>query len=172
MPPPTDALVRPPQVISKYLPKDNPRLSPAVYEMVLHHFLQEENPQVFLKTIREWPPVIYNTHVIISAVNDRLKTDPTNAVLQEALAELCVHARGPRSCRTTRRPVSPCASGPGRPLPALLCGSRYTNDRQYDKALQYLLQLGRSNVFELIRKAGHYVVAASVPSGTTPGQAG
>ena len=81
------------QIISKYLPKDNPRLSPAVYEMVLHHFLQEENPQTFLKTIREWPPGLYNTHVIISAVNDRLKTDPGNGTLMEAVAELCVPVR-------------------------------------------------------------------------------
>ena len=35
-----------------------------------------------------------------------------------------------------------------------LSGARYTFDGQYDKALQYLLQLRRSNVFELIRKVG------------------
>ena len=95
------------RVISKYIPKENPRLSPAVYEMVLHHFLQEENPQVFLKTIREWPPVIYNTNVIISAVSDRLKTDPDNAVLQEALAELyvgCLRSREP--ARTDDGPIA------------------------------------------------------------------
>jgi hypothetical protein len=34
-----------------------------------------------------------------------------------------------------------------------VCVCRYTYDRQYDMALQYLLQLGRSNVFDLIRKA-------------------
>jgi hypothetical protein len=75
-------------VISKYLLQDGLRLSPAVYEMVLHHFLQEDNPAVFLAKIREWPPTLYSTSVMLTAVNDRLKSDPGNPVLMEALAEL------------------------------------------------------------------------------------
>jgi len=38
---------------------------------------------------------------------------------------------------------------------------RYTYDRQYDKALGYLLKLRRSNVFELIRKARLIVASRS-----------
>lgn len=140
------------------LPKENPRLSPAVYEMVLHHFLQEESPEVFLKTIREWPPNLYSITAVITTVNDRLKTDPDNKILMEALAELYALARPPSVVRTAR---------PNAVL-RHCCGvrarrRRYTYDRQYDKALGYLLKLRRSNVFELIRKASRAAALVCPP---------
>ncbi|XP_045167945.2 vacuolar protein sorting-associated protein 41 homolog isoform X2 [Mercenaria mercenaria] len=73
--------------LAPYLPKDDPRLSPAIYEMVLNDFLHT-NCKVFLQLVKEWQCTLYNIQAIIKVVIDRLDRDRNNRDLLHALAEL------------------------------------------------------------------------------------
>jgi len=55
--------------------------------MVLANFLQDHQ-QGFAKTIRTWPPSLYNIQHVTVAVEDELKRNPNNPILLDALAEL------------------------------------------------------------------------------------
>uniref|UniRef100_A0A7N6AL36 Vacuolar protein sorting-associated protein 41 homolog n=1 Tax=Anabas testudineus TaxID=64144 RepID=A0A7N6AL36_ANATE len=75
------------KAISQYLPRGDLRLRPAIYEMILHDFLQTDY-EGFATLIREWPGELYNNMAIVQAVTDHLKKDPTNSTLLTTLAEL------------------------------------------------------------------------------------
>lgn len=69
------------------------KLSPHIYEMVLYEYLQFDTAG-FLELIVEWPPMLYDTAVIINAIKLHLKAH-LNAdgarVLLEALAIVYTH---------------------------------------------------------------------------------
>ncbi|ESO87990.1 hypothetical protein LOTGIDRAFT_126722, partial [Lottia gigantea] len=54
------------KAIAPYLPRGDPKLSPAIYEMVLNEFLQTDY-EVFYKLIKEWPQDLYNLETIENA---------------------------------------------------------------------------------------------------------
>ncbi|XP_052801970.1 vacuolar protein sorting-associated protein 41 homolog isoform X2 [Mya arenaria] len=73
--------------LAPFLPRSDPQLSPAIYEMVLNDFLQTD-AKVFLQLIKEWPHTLYQVQTIISALIDRMDRDRNNRALLQALAEL------------------------------------------------------------------------------------
>ncbi|KAM3928991.1 vacuolar protein sorting-associated protein 41 homolog [Leptodactylus fuscus] len=75
------------KAISKYLPRGDLRLRPAVYEMVLDQFLRTDYEE-FSNLIREWPGDLYNNKIIVQSLQGILKNDPNNQTLLKALAEL------------------------------------------------------------------------------------
>ncbi|KAG6812138.1 hypothetical protein H0H92_004137 [Tricholoma furcatifolium] len=113
------------QFIVPFVPTELPQLDHVVYEMLLAHFLTNDQ-QALLKTIKEWPKEIYNIDAVIVAIRSALdktastsstiSSSPSSTLLMECLAEL------------------------------------YTANRQPGKALPYFLRLRRPNVFDLIRE--------------------
>ncbi|XP_074658816.1 vacuolar protein sorting-associated protein 41 homolog [Tubulanus polymorphus] len=78
------------KAIAPFLPKSNPKLDPAVYEMVLNEFLQTDE-KGFENLIEEWPTNLYNIKSVIYAVVDKLnKSRNEDAILHQCLAELYV----------------------------------------------------------------------------------
>jgi vacuolar protein sorting-associated protein 41 len=63
--------------------------------MILGHYL-DTSPPAFLTAIRTWPPKIYDPNPIISAVQTRWQSSPTDRNLMESLAELYVILDQPR----------------------------------------------------------------------------
>lgn len=98
--------------------------------------------QALLKTIREWPSDLYNIQAIIKLVQDKLRADPNNTVLMDALAELFVYYCFFFLMHTLFLWLD-CS---------FVTECRFIYDKQYDKALLILLKLKRGNVFDLIRK--------------------
>ncbi|KAL4222561.1 Vacuolar protein sorting-associated protein 41 [Mactra antiquata] len=78
--------------LAPFLPKEQPTLNPAIYEMVLNDFLNS-NYKVFLQLVKEWPFTIYKVQTIIQVVIDRLDKDRQNQDLLHALAELYGYER-------------------------------------------------------------------------------
>ncbi len=81
------------QVILPFIPVRNPQLSPAIYELVLNNYLEEDckvsinkalsyaltsltcslsPPQTLYKVIEEWSNTLYNPQAIITAVEVRV----------------------------------------------------------------------------------------------------
>ncbi|KAL7751037.1 Vacuolar protein sorting-associated protein 41 [Sorochytrium milnesiophthora] len=85
------------EVITQYVPLENPQLSETVYEIILAHFLNV-SPNEFYHLIKAWPPHIYNIKNIISAVEDALEENHDAKTLLECgaylygVAEQHVHA--------------------------------------------------------------------------------
>ncbi|XP_073534361.1 vacuolar protein sorting-associated protein 41 homolog [Phyllobates terribilis] len=75
------------KAISKYLPRGDLRLRPAIYEMILDEFLRTDY-EGFSTLIREWPGDLYNNKTIVHALKTHLSHDPSNRTLLKALAEL------------------------------------------------------------------------------------
>ncbi|XP_075683045.1 vacuolar protein sorting-associated protein 41 homolog isoform X2 [Rhinoderma darwinii] len=75
------------KAISKYLPRGDLRLRPAIYEMILDEFLRTDY-EGFSTLIREWPGDLYNNKTIVLALKTHLNRDPSNRTLLKALAEL------------------------------------------------------------------------------------
>ncbi|XP_075068680.1 vacuolar protein sorting-associated protein 41 homolog [Mixophyes fleayi] len=75
------------KAISKYLPRGDLRLRPAIYEMILDEFLKTDY-EGFSTLIREWPGDLYNNKTIVQALKTHLSLDPNNRTLLKALAEL------------------------------------------------------------------------------------
>ncbi|KAG9476041.1 hypothetical protein GDO78_002877 [Eleutherodactylus coqui] len=75
------------KAISKYLPRGDLRLRPAIYEMILDEFLRTDY-EGFSTLIREWPGDLYNNKTIVKALKTHLNRDPSNRTLLQALAEL------------------------------------------------------------------------------------
>ena len=121
-------------LIIPYIPTSNPQLESMVYELVLAHFLSHD-PEALLKTIKEWPKVIYDVEAVIVAVRGEIegksKVEQDLTVLMECLAELCVRVACFRLSSIEKR---------------------YTLNRQPGKALPYFLRLKREGVFDLIRE--------------------
>ncbi|CAH1788445.1 unnamed protein product [Owenia fusiformis] len=81
------AQIRQLKSLAPYVPREEPRLDPAIYEMILNEFLQTDE-QGFQRLIKEWPSSLYNIQTIVNAVLDRLGRDNNNAVLLHSLAAL------------------------------------------------------------------------------------
>ncbi|RUS21513.1 vacuolar protein sorting-associated protein 41 [Endogone sp. FLAS-F59071] len=90
------------QAITPYIPTKQPQLSSTVYEIVLAWFLMNDHQvglaidilciyTTLLKTIKTWPPNLYDIQNIIVAVADALSKDEKNETLMESLAELYTH---------------------------------------------------------------------------------
>ncbi|XP_032875860.1 vacuolar protein sorting-associated protein 41 homolog isoform X1 [Amblyraja radiata] len=75
------------KAISRYLPRGDLRLRPAIYEMILYEFL-ESDYEGFASLIREWPGDIYNNMAVVRSVLDHLDGAPNNRTLLTTLAEL------------------------------------------------------------------------------------
>ncbi|XP_071956402.1 vacuolar protein sorting-associated protein 41 homolog [Antedon mediterranea] len=75
------------KVISPYIPLQDPRLSKAVYEMILNDFLRTDL-QGFHRLIRRWPQDLYDLMTIVSAVKDRLRELPDDCILMQTLGDL------------------------------------------------------------------------------------
>ncbi|XP_061193823.1 vacuolar protein sorting-associated protein 41 homolog isoform X5 [Saccostrea echinata] len=75
------------KVLAPYLPRSEPQLSPAIYELVLNDFLNTDS-ETFLNIVKEWPSNLYNVQTIITATLDRLDRERNNTVLLRALGEL------------------------------------------------------------------------------------
>jgi len=66
-----------------------------VYEMILGYYI-DISPGAFLKIIHTWPSDIYDPSSIISAVQTKLRANPTDRNLLESLAELYIITEQPR----------------------------------------------------------------------------
>ncbi|KAG0031903.1 Vacuolar protein sorting-associated protein 41 [Podila clonocystis] len=75
------------KAIAGYIPFKEPTLSKTIYELVLAYFLMHDHQSLF-KTVKSFPPGLYNIQNVIVAVEDRLKQDKDNVLLMESLAEL------------------------------------------------------------------------------------
>ncbi|XP_048755315.1 vacuolar protein sorting-associated protein 41 homolog isoform X2 [Ostrea edulis] len=75
------------KVLAPYIPQNEPRLSPAIYELVLYDFLNTDCEK-FLSVVKEWPSDLYNVQTVITATLDRLDRERNNTTLLRALGEL------------------------------------------------------------------------------------
>ncbi|XP_009787110.1 vacuolar protein sorting-associated protein 41 homolog [Nicotiana sylvestris] len=78
-------------VLVPYIPTENPRLRDTAYEVAL--VALATNPSFhkdLLSTVKSWPPRIYSTMPVISAIEPQIKTSSMTNPLKEALAELFV----------------------------------------------------------------------------------
>ncbi|XP_014371790.1 vacuolar protein sorting-associated protein 41 homolog [Papilio machaon] len=77
------------RAVSAYIPRISEQvLSPHIYELILNEYLKED-PQGFLKLVKDWNPSLYRTGVIINWVLEHLLTTKVdNSVYLEALALL------------------------------------------------------------------------------------
>ncbi|XP_051120523.1 vacuolar protein sorting-associated protein 41 homolog [Andrographis paniculata] len=78
-------------VLVPYIPTDNPRLRDTAYEVAL--VALATNPSFhkdLLSIVKTWPPAIYSTSSLISAIEPQLNTSSSTDSLKEALAELYV----------------------------------------------------------------------------------
>jgi hypothetical protein len=73
--------------ILPFIPQKDPQLSPAVYELVLNTFLQDDCKTLH-RTVQAWPTTLYNPQAVINAVNDKLKEQPMNEELLKVKALL------------------------------------------------------------------------------------
>ena len=80
------------KAIASYLPRENPVLDPAIYEMVLNEFLLTDSER-FLQLVREWPSHLYKVQTVINALLERLDRDRTNTYLIRALGDLYSYER-------------------------------------------------------------------------------
>ncbi|KAI0227033.1 Vacuolar protein sorting-associated protein 41 [Lamellibrachia satsuma] len=80
------------KAIALYLPRGEPSLSPAIYEMVLNEYLQTDLLG-FQKLVKEWPSELYNIQTLVNAVLDKLDRDRNNAILLQCLGDLYTHER-------------------------------------------------------------------------------
>lgn len=74
--------------LARLVPLGDPQLDPDSYGMILSEFLVSD-PTSLLKLLREWPPDIYDSKVIISAVQSEY-LQSKSSVLLRVLAELYV----------------------------------------------------------------------------------
>ncbi|KAK2984130.1 hypothetical protein RJ640_006283 [Escallonia rubra] len=78
-------------VLVPYIPTENPRLRDTAYEVALVALATSPSfHKDLLFTVKSWPPVIYSTLPVISAVEPQLNTSFVTDALKEALAELYV----------------------------------------------------------------------------------
>eukprot|EP01130_Rhizamoeba_saxonica_P017976 TRINITY_DN8871_c0_g1_i1.p1 TRINITY_DN8871_c0_g1~~TRINITY_DN8871_c0_g1_i1.p1 ORF type:complete len:860 (+),score=172.89 TRINITY_DN8871_c0_g1_i1:30-2609(+) len=78
--------------IGPYIPTENPRLSPTIYEVVLSQYL-EKDPVKFYDLICTWPSDIYTLNIMISAVNIKMsRMDKVPRELILSLAKLYTYS--------------------------------------------------------------------------------
>ncbi|XP_055830070.1 vacuolar protein sorting-associated protein 41 homolog [Solanum dulcamara] len=78
-------------VLVPYIPTENPRLRDTAYEVAL--VALATNPSFhkdLLSTVKSWPPHIYSTKPVFSAIEPQFNTSSMTDPLKEALAELYV----------------------------------------------------------------------------------
>ncbi|XP_069111688.1 vacuolar protein sorting-associated protein 41 homolog [Argopecten irradians] len=75
------------KAIAPYLPRGDPQLGQAIYEMVLNEFLLTDE-ETYLKMVKEWPSYLYNVKTLISSTLERLDSNRGNKTLLQALGEL------------------------------------------------------------------------------------
>ncbi|KAK6788021.1 hypothetical protein RDI58_016546 [Solanum bulbocastanum] len=78
-------------VLVPYIPTENPRLRDTAYEVAL--VALATNPSFhkdLLSTVKSWPPRIYSTTPVFSAIEPQINTSSMTDPLKEALAELYV----------------------------------------------------------------------------------
>ncbi|XP_071158448.1 vacuolar protein sorting-associated protein 41 homolog [Mytilus edulis] len=80
------------KAIAPYIPRENPVLDPAIYEMVLLEFLLSDAER-FLQLVRDWPSHLYKVQTVINALLDRLDRDRGNTYLMRALGDLYSYER-------------------------------------------------------------------------------
>ena len=66
--------------MAPYLPSDDVKLDPAIYEIVMLEFLKTD-PEGFLHLIRSWSSDLYNISAIVNVVIEHLLVDPDNSTL-------------------------------------------------------------------------------------------
>ncbi|KAL3620142.1 Vacuolar protein sorting-associated protein 41 [Castilleja foliolosa] len=78
-------------VLVPYIPTENPRLRDTAYEVALVALATNTSfHKDLLKIVKAWPPVIYSSLPVISAIEPQLNTSSSSNDLIEALAELYV----------------------------------------------------------------------------------
>ncbi|GHJ85158.1 hypothetical protein NliqN6_1560 [Naganishia liquefaciens] len=75
--------------IIPHLPIRSPQLGRLIYDMVLAHFLANDQ-QALLQTVKQWPSDIYDVQAVIVAVQGELEAVKSSPILMECLAELHV----------------------------------------------------------------------------------
>ncbi|GAA6000682.1 hypothetical protein JCM10207_004607 [Rhodosporidiobolus poonsookiae] len=82
------------ETIIPFIPTHDPQLGRLVYEMVLAHFLRHDQ-EALLRTIKTWPPEIYDVGAVILAIRDQLERLPSSKLLLQSISELYILNRQP-----------------------------------------------------------------------------
>ncbi|GAA5862553.1 hypothetical protein JCM8547_002101 [Rhodosporidiobolus lusitaniae] len=82
------------KTIIPFVPTHDPQLSRLVYEMILAHFLRHDQ-EALLRTIKAWPPEIYDVGAVILAIKDQLERSPKSKLLLQAISDLYILNRQP-----------------------------------------------------------------------------
>ncbi|CAA0813525.1 Vacuolar protein sorting-associated protein 41 homolog [Striga hermonthica] len=78
-------------VLVPYIPTENPRLRDTAYEVALVALATNTSfHEDLVKIVKTWPPALYSTLPVISAIEPQLNTLSSSEALKEALAELYV----------------------------------------------------------------------------------
>ncbi|CAN4098954.1 unnamed protein product [Withania somnifera] len=78
-------------VLVPYIPTENPRLRDTAYEVALVSLATNSSfHEDLLSTVKSWPPHIYSTTPVFSAIEPQINTSSMTDPLKEALAELYV----------------------------------------------------------------------------------
>jgi len=80
------------KAIAPYIPREEPRLNSAIYEMLLSDFLVSDKER-FYQLIKEWPPHLYDNESIITAILRRIDSEKDPEVLLQSLGQLYAHQK-------------------------------------------------------------------------------
>mmetsp|Transcript_7798 Transcript_7798/g.14869 ORF Transcript_7798/g.14869 Transcript_7798/m.14869 type:complete len:939 (+) Transcript_7798:56-2872(+) len=140
------------KVLAPYIPTSSPQLKAFVYELVLNYF-RLEDAEGLVSTLKMWPSAIYSIETIVQSIEDRL----------EQLAAESMHNKGSAAFRNfaAKNQASPAISALTleqkrrdsqtkflREALSIL----YIKSEQYSKAVEQYLQLGRKDVFDLVKQ--------------------
>ena len=78
------------RALTPVVPVSAPRLSDTIYALVLNQHLCDDH-KLFLATLQQWPPDIYDANGIITAVCRKVREHPDDRDLLHALALLYTH---------------------------------------------------------------------------------
>ncbi|KAF8339185.1 uncharacterized protein EI90DRAFT_3279515 [Cantharellus anzutake] len=82
------------QAIIPYIPTSQPQLGRMVYEVILAHYLAQDQ-EALLRTLKEWPVGIFDIPAVINAVRSELERIPSSPILMDCMAELYIMNRQP-----------------------------------------------------------------------------
>lgn len=80
------------KAIAPYIPRSEPRLERAIYEMVLNEFLISDCER-FYQLVKEWPSDLYDNESIINAILGRLDREKKPELLLQSLGQLYAHQK-------------------------------------------------------------------------------
>ncbi|XP_059151993.1 vacuolar protein sorting-associated protein 41 homolog isoform X2 [Physella acuta] len=80
------------KAIATYIPRSDPRLDSAIYEMVLNEFLSSDYER-FYQLVKEWPPDLYDSESIINVILARLDREKNHELLLQSLGQLYAHQK-------------------------------------------------------------------------------